>query len=286
MNRAKGMLGILEAHNCAIVEEWLGQLEQALIQQDSQSLNALFLSQSYWRDVLALTWNIQTLCGAETISEAISERSKDAGLSNIQVELVDMPPRQITRVGTETIEAFFIFKTRVGRGRGIVRLCPDSADGGRYKAWTFLTALEELVGYEETIGANRPTGKWTNKGCSLAKNIYSTLLLFGVTAADQFRKNHSRSNSNVERLNLFRAGYTHYLIASFFYARREAFLFVAQNQDTGKTYFNIIKRVVRVKVRTYHIYISGYEISKYRSKIRALIYGGYFHSTFCGSRGG
>ena len=55
MNRVKGMLDGLEAHNCAIVEEWLGQLEQALIQQDSQSLNALFLSQSYWRDVLALT---------------------------------------------------------------------------------------------------------------------------------------------------------------------------------------------------------------------------------------
>ena len=93
---------------------------------------------------------------------------------------------------------------------------------------------------------NRPTGKWTNKGCSLAKNIYSTLLLFGATAAGQFRKDHSRSNSNVERLNLFRAGYTHYLIASFFYARREAFLFVAQNQDTGKTYFNIIKRLVGI----------------------------------------
>ena len=182
MNRAKGMLDVLEAHNCAIVEEWLGQLEQALIQQDSQSLNALFLSQSYWRDVLALTWNIQTLCGAETISDAISERSKDAGLSNIQVELVDMPPRQITRVGTETIEAFFIFKTRVGRGRGIVRLCPDSADGGRYKAWTFLTALEELVGYEETIGANRPTGK------SYSRDFYGPNWLDQRQEAEAYRE--------------------------------------------------------------------------------------------------
>ena len=116
--------------DCVIVEEWLAQLERALVRPGSQSLNALFLSQSYWRDVLALTWNIQTLCGAEIISDAISKWSKDAGLSNIQVELADMPPRQVTRVGTETIEAFFIFETSVGRGRGIVRLCPDSADGG------------------------------------------------------------------------------------------------------------------------------------------------------------
>ena len=149
----------LEAQNCAIVRQWLAQLEQALGQPDSQSLNALFLPQSYWRDVLALTWNIQTLCGAETISDAISERSKNAGLSNIQLELADMPPRQVIRVGTETIEAFFTFETTVGRGRGIVRLCPESVDGGRYKAWTILTALEELVGYEETTGANRPTGQ-------------------------------------------------------------------------------------------------------------------------------
>ena len=155
----KRMLDVFEVQNCAIVEEWLARLEQALTQPGSQSLNALFLSQSYWRDVLALTWNIQTLCGAEAISDAIAERSKDAGLSNIQVELTDMLPRQVTRVGTETIEAFFIFKISVGCGRGIVRLCPDSADGGQYKAWTFLTALEELVGYEETTSANRPTGQ-------------------------------------------------------------------------------------------------------------------------------
>lgn len=153
------MLDVLETQNCSIVEEWLAQLEQALVQPGLQSLSELFLSQSYWRDVLALTWNIQTLCGSEVISDAISKRSKDAGLSNIQVELADMPPHQVTRAGTDTIEAFFIFKTSVGRGRGIVRLCPDSEDGGRYKAWTFLTALEELVGFEETTGANRPTGQ-------------------------------------------------------------------------------------------------------------------------------
>ena len=153
------MLDGVEEKNFAIVRKWLAQLEQALVQPGSQSLNALFLPQSYWRDVLALTWNIQTLCGAETISNAISEQSKNAGLSNIRLELADMPPRQVTRVGTETIEAFFIFETTVGRGRGIVRLCRDPIDGGRYKAWTILTALEELVGYEETTDANRPTGQ-------------------------------------------------------------------------------------------------------------------------------
>ena len=66
------MLDALKSQNYAIVEEWLAQLEQALVQPGSQSLNVLFLSQSYWRDVLALTWNIQTLCGSKVISDAIS----------------------------------------------------------------------------------------------------------------------------------------------------------------------------------------------------------------------
>ena len=153
------MLDVFEAEDCAIVEKWLAQLEQALAQPGSRTWNTLFLSQSYWRDVLALTGNIQTLCGAETISDAISKRSKDVGLSNIQLALADIPPRQVTRVGTETIEAFFTFETSIGHGRGIVRLCPDSVDGGRCKAWTFLTALEELNGHEEATGANRPTGR-------------------------------------------------------------------------------------------------------------------------------
>ena len=144
---------------CEIAEEWLRRLEQALFQEGSQSLNPLFLSQSYWRDVLALTWNIQTLCGADIISDAISEQSKKAGLSRFHLELADMPPRQVIRVDTKTIEAFFGFETSVGRGRGIVRLCADSNDGGRYKAWTFLTALEELVGCEETTAANRSSGQ-------------------------------------------------------------------------------------------------------------------------------
>ena len=110
------MLDVLESQNCAIVEEWLAQLEQALAKLDSKILSVLFLPQSYWRDVLALTGNIQTLCGAETISEAISERSKNAGLSNIHVELADMLPRWVTRVGTETIEAFLFSRQALAVG--------------------------------------------------------------------------------------------------------------------------------------------------------------------------
>jgi putative flavoprotein involved in K+ transport len=68
-------------------------------------------------------------------------------------------PRKVTRAGTSTIEAIFKFETAQGRGNGILRLIPDSDDGGILKAWTLLTALEELKGFEEQLGIARPRGQ-------------------------------------------------------------------------------------------------------------------------------
>ena len=62
------------------------------------------------------------------------------------------------RAGTSAIEAIFKFETRVGRGSGIIRLIPDAAEGNRLKAWTLLTELGELKGFEEQLGSARPRG--------------------------------------------------------------------------------------------------------------------------------
>ena len=65
----------------------------------------------------------------------------------------------MTRAGTNNIETIFNFETALGRGSGIVRLVPDTADGDRLKAWTLLTALDELKGFEEQLGTSRPRGQ-------------------------------------------------------------------------------------------------------------------------------
>ena len=68
-------------------------------------------------------------------------------------------PRRVTRAGTSTIETIFKFETRLGRGDGILRLIPDAGDSNRLKAWTLLTALEELKGFEEQLDGMRPRGR-------------------------------------------------------------------------------------------------------------------------------
>ncbi len=49
------------------VQMWLAQFQKALAAGDQVSLTSLFLEDSYWRDVLALTWRITTINGADAI---------------------------------------------------------------------------------------------------------------------------------------------------------------------------------------------------------------------------
>jgi hypothetical protein len=68
-------------------------------------------------------------------------------------------PRHVIRAGTESIEAIFTFVTTEGRGSGVVRLRPEADNDDTPKAWTLLTALDEIKGHEEQLGRSRPQGK-------------------------------------------------------------------------------------------------------------------------------
>jgi cation diffusion facilitator CzcD-associated flavoprotein CzcO len=143
----------------ASAQAWLDEFERMLAEPEPAALNHLFLAGSFWRDVLALSWNLQTLAGRETIAQALSALAPKAAPAKFEIAPNRAPPRQVTRAGTNTVEAIFNFETAIGRGSGIVRLVPDAADGDRLKAWTLLTALDELKGFEEQLGISRPRGQ-------------------------------------------------------------------------------------------------------------------------------
>jgi putative flavoprotein involved in K+ transport len=138
----------------ALVEAWLTEFERAIANGDAAALKKLFLPDGYWRDVVALTWTIRTVRGAGAIAAAFAARPEGPFAFRLTTDRT--PPRRVTRTGTASIEAFFTFETRHGRGDGVVRLVPE---GGGTKAWTLLTALDELKGHEERTGARRPTGQ-------------------------------------------------------------------------------------------------------------------------------
>src|SRR6478609_5466066 len=139
-------------------DNWLAQFEDALAKPDEGLLETLFLPESYWRDVLALSWNIQTVNGADAILKALKLHAPSAVPTGFAIDPDRAAPRKVMRAGTNAIEAIFRFETKVGRGSGIIRLVPDAADGNRLKAWTLLTELGELKGFEEQLGVQRPRG--------------------------------------------------------------------------------------------------------------------------------
>src|ERR1700723_810095 len=140
-------------------ENWLAQFETALSGPDDLLLKTLFHPDSYWRDVLALSWNIQTVNGADAILKELKAHAGRAAPGGFAIDPDRAPPRRVMRAVTNAIEAIFKFETAQGRGDGIIRLIPDAGDGNRLKAWTLLTALEELKGFEEQQGISRPRGQ-------------------------------------------------------------------------------------------------------------------------------
>jgi putative flavoprotein involved in K+ transport len=138
-------------------DNWLAQFEGALAKPGV--LKTLFHPDSYWRDVLALSWNIQTFSGADTILGELRAHAGRARPAGFAIDPDRTAPRMVTRAGTNAIEAIFKFETAVGRGSGIVRLIPDANEDNALKAWTLLTTLDELKGFEEQLGTARPRGQ-------------------------------------------------------------------------------------------------------------------------------
>ena len=73
-------------------DNWLAQFEEALGKPDDGLLKTLFHPDSYWRDVLALSWNIQTLNGRDAILKELPPLARSASPSASPLRPI-APPR-------------------------------------------------------------------------------------------------------------------------------------------------------------------------------------------------
>ena len=148
-----------------IVDDWLCRFNAALHQTSSAAGDApagfadLFHDNSFWRDALALSWQLQTISGAKDILNSLPAAATKAGISAITLDPQATAPRLVTRAGSDAIEAFFTFTTDAAHCRGILRLNADDSQPDHYRAWTLFTAIDALIGFEEKTDRNRPTGQ-------------------------------------------------------------------------------------------------------------------------------
>ncbi|MGZ5422612.1 MAG: flavin-containing monooxygenase [Aeromicrobium sp.] len=126
------------------VDSWLADFESALKARDVGRAAGMFATSSFWRDLVSFTWNIKTVEGREGITDML----------NSQLDQADPSGFHTTETPTEAdgvTEAWIEFETAAGRGRGQLRLKGEGA-------WTLLTTLYELKGFEEPKGTGRPRG--------------------------------------------------------------------------------------------------------------------------------
>lgn len=128
----------------AQTEQWLAAFNAALADGDPDAAAALFANTSFWRDLVAFTWNLTTVEDPDGVRDMLAATLPTLG--SVIFEIAEEPTE-----ADGVTEAWLTFETAQGRGEAVLRL----VDG---KAWTFLTTLTELKGHEEASGFSRPMG--------------------------------------------------------------------------------------------------------------------------------
>jgi hypothetical protein len=142
-----------------IAQQWLTALEIQLARPDTLSLSNLFHTESWWRDMLALDWDMRTAHSSGEIEELLRKRQGHAQLHSFRLQdKGKFQPRWEQVVdGLSWVSSMFFFKTAFGTGSGVLRLTQDQSDG-EWKAYAVYTSLQALKGAEEPLGCRRPEG--------------------------------------------------------------------------------------------------------------------------------
>ena len=149
------------------VDAWLADFESALKARDVGKAAGMFATGSFWRDLVSFTWNIKTVEGPEGVADMLNATLDRADPSGFHTSEEPTEADGVT-------EAWIEFETATGRAKGHLRLKDEGA-------WTLLTTLYELKGFEEPRGtqrargaehgANRDRETWTEKREREAKEL-------------------------------------------------------------------------------------------------------------------
>jgi hypothetical protein len=145
-----------------VIQDWAQQLNTLLADTTGLEIGTLFHPEAWLRDTLALSWDLRTVQGRDSIAKYISGHNGRARLRNIQPREThrgDAYAPEVKRVapGVEWVQSMFTFETNVGSGKGLVRLV-QGTEPGKWEIYLMSLILQELVHFPERTLANRPHG--------------------------------------------------------------------------------------------------------------------------------
>ena len=146
-----------------IVQQWISALQSHFSSSSTSQLSELFHDDSWWRDMLALSWEFHTIKGLQHIQEFLAQNQATYGeLSNFRLPAEDNPQQpqptaETPAEGLTWVTLKFSFDTHVGHGSGVVYLT-QAEENGKWKAYSVYTSLQKLNGFEEPLGLRRLDG--------------------------------------------------------------------------------------------------------------------------------
>ena len=141
-----------------IAQQWLSALEFQISRPENLNIRELFQAESWWRDMLALDWDMRTVRSAAEIQSFLSKQQPKAKLSKFRLQDTGKFQPRLEQVvdGLSWISSIFFFETAVGTGTGMLRL--TQAENGVWKAYAIYTSLQELDSAQEPLGKRRAEG--------------------------------------------------------------------------------------------------------------------------------
>jgi len=132
-----------------LVQGWLGAFESALSDGSASELEPLFEDPCYWRDQIALSWNMQQFSGRLSVTAAIAQAVAMTGPFGFMLDLERPAPLAIQSADKDLIEAYFRFVMPHGTGQGMVRLSVDPGSPIGVRCFALGTDLCSLNGVTE-----------------------------------------------------------------------------------------------------------------------------------------
>ncbi len=146
-----------------VASDLIGVFNLALDQRNYHKVATLFGDNGFWRDHLALSWQLRTVHGYEAILKFMEKCSGSRdGMRLRRISVDRSSPVRAPKIcvfdgagEVQGIQFFFEAETVHGTGVGIARLAMQDDE---WKIFTLFTGLQELKGHEELLGHRRPKG--------------------------------------------------------------------------------------------------------------------------------
>ncbi|EIW83441.1 FAD/NAD(P)-binding domain-containing protein [Coniophora puteana RWD-64-598 SS2] len=169
-------LGVTDPGNISALDtarSWFSAFSDAIQSHNATAATDLFLDGGFWKDILALTWDLRTIGGRSGIQNLLNARLAATGITALHLSEDGLRAPELQRPYPDLVllRLHFTFETKVGRGSGVCTLVPvsvsDSGSARVWKAYTVLTCLDGLQDFPEKVGHLRNQkpdhGTWETK---------------------------------------------------------------------------------------------------------------------------